>query len=94
MERQYGSHARHQYMVRIRGNRRDEGRPKLSKAGTGTMVYYPVAVHRLPVCAGRYEALPEAAGAEGISLSIWPEIAEGRHIPLRCSGHASRKDTA
>jgi dTDP-4-amino-4,6-dideoxygalactose transaminase len=71
-------HVFHQYTVRIHGGRRDEVREALDAAGVGTMVYYPIPVHRLPVYAEAYAGvdLPaaEAAAAEVLSLPIWPAI--------------------
>ena len=54
-------------------------REALADAGIGTMVYYPVPVHKLPVykgeAAGRSE-LPEAENAarQVLSLPIWAGI--------------------
>ncbi|HSM08937.1 MAG TPA: DegT/DnrJ/EryC1/StrS family aminotransferase, partial [Gemmatimonadota bacterium] len=46
--------------------------------GIGTMVYYPIPCHRLPVYAEAYAdvKLPvaEAAADEVLSLPIWPAI--------------------
>ena len=70
-------HVFHQYTVRIPGGRRDAVRGALAARGVGTMVYYPVPCHRLPVLAGRSHApLPvaEAASAEVLSLPIWPQM--------------------
>ena len=70
-------HVFHQYTVRIPGGRRDVVRAALKARGVGTMVYYPVPCHRLPVLAGRSHApLPvaEAASAEVLSLPIWPQM--------------------
>jgi len=48
----------------------------LAARGVGTMVYYPRAVHELPVYAGGRRSLPEAEAAarEVLSLPIWPRI--------------------
>ena len=69
-------HVYHQYTVRIADGRRDEVQKRLADAGMGTMVYYPVPVHRLPVYAEPGCDLPaaEAASREALSLPIWPEI--------------------
>ncbi|MGD8495017.1 MAG: DegT/DnrJ/EryC1/StrS family aminotransferase [Gemmatimonadales bacterium] len=71
-------HMFHQYTVRIHGGRRDAVREALDVAGVGTMVYYPIPVHRLPVYADAYAGveLPaaETAAAEVLSLPIWPAI--------------------
>ncbi len=71
-------HVFHQYTIRIRGGRRDAVRDRLAAAGVGTMVYYPIPIHRLPVYEELYRdvSLPvaEAAAEEVLSLPIWPEI--------------------
>jgi dTDP-4-amino-4,6-dideoxygalactose transaminase len=73
-------HVFHQYTVRIHGGRRDAVRASLDAAGIGTMVYYPIPIHRLPVYAECYERielpLVERAAQEVLSLPIWPEIEE------------------
>ncbi|MGI9038831.1 MAG: DegT/DnrJ/EryC1/StrS family aminotransferase, partial [Gemmatimonadota bacterium] len=74
-------HVFHQYTVRIQGGRRDSVRERLDTAGVGTMVYYPVPCHRLPVYLDTYSdtTLPmaEAAADEVLSLPIWPSIEQG-----------------
>ncbi|MFW6090197.1 MAG: DegT/DnrJ/EryC1/StrS family aminotransferase, partial [Gemmatimonadota bacterium] len=71
-------HVFHQYTVRIHGGRRDEVRERLDADGIGSMVYYPIPCHRLPVYAEAYAdvSLPvaEAAAGEVLSLPIWPAI--------------------
>jgi dTDP-4-amino-4,6-dideoxygalactose transaminase len=77
-------HVFHQYTVRILDGRRDEVRARLDSSGIGTMVYYPIPIHRLPVYAERYDGvrLPvaEAAAGEVLSLPIWPEIEEATQL--------------
>jgi dTDP-4-amino-4,6-dideoxygalactose transaminase len=77
-EEAYGRHVYHQYTIRVLAGKRDNVQQKLTEAGIGTMIYYPVPIHRLPAYAGQYESLPvaEAAAGEVISLPLWPEIAE------------------
>jgi dTDP-4-amino-4,6-dideoxygalactose transaminase len=72
----YAEHVYHQYTVRIHGGRRDAMQQTLSEAGVGTMVYYPVPVHRLPVYSGLGHQMPvaEQACAEVLSLPIWPQM--------------------
>ncbi len=74
-------HVFHQYTIRVRGGRRDDVRARMDAAGIGTMVYYPVPCHRLPVYAEAYAdvTLPvaEAAAGEVLSLPIWPSIEPG-----------------
>lgn len=71
-------HVFHQYTIRVHGGRRDVVRELLDAAGVGTMVYYPVPCHRLPVYAEEYDDLTlpvaEAAADEVLSLPIWPSI--------------------
>lgn len=69
-------HCYHQYTVRIKGAKRDVVQSRLTEAGIGTMVYYPVPIHKLPVLTGERNAFPEAelAASEVLSLPIWPEI--------------------
>lgn len=71
-------HVFHQYTVRVHGGRRDEVRARLAEDGIGTMVYYPIPCHRLPVYVDDYRGveLPvaEKAADEVLSLPIWPSI--------------------
>jgi dTDP-4-amino-4,6-dideoxygalactose transaminase len=73
-------HVFHQYTVRVHDGLRDAVRAALDASGIGTMVYYPIPIHRLPVYAACYAGvrLPvaEAAAGEVLSLPIWPEIEE------------------
>jgi dTDP-4-amino-4,6-dideoxygalactose transaminase len=70
-------HVYHQYTIRV--PRRDELQAHLKEQGIGTMIYYPVPLHRLPLYAGLgYEpgSLPasEQAAQEVLSLPIYPEL--------------------
>jgi len=69
-------HVFHQYTVRLTTRSRDEVHKKLETAGIGTMVYYPVPLHRLPVYASAQETYPvtETACAQVLSLPIWPTM--------------------
>jgi dTDP-4-amino-4,6-dideoxygalactose transaminase len=72
-------HVFHQYTVRA--PRRDELQAFLREQGTGTMIYYPIPLHRLPVYAdlGYSEtSLPvsEQAAREVLSLPMYPELTE------------------
>ena len=73
-------HVFHQYTIRVHHGRRDAVRAGLDASGIGTMVYYPIPIHRLPVYAACYDTvhLPvaEAAAGEVLSLPIWPGIPE------------------
>lgn len=76
-EESYARHVYHQYTVRVHDGRRDAVQQRLDTAGIGTMIYYPVPLHRLPVYAQPNAApLPHAeqAAAEALSLPIWPQI--------------------
>lgn len=69
----------HQYVVR--SPRRDALAEYLRGAGIGTLVHYPVPVHRQPAYASRAlaaGALPETvtAAAEVLSLPMFPELTE------------------
>jgi len=67
----------HQYTIRVLDGHRDALRDALAAAGIGTMVYYPKALHELPVYAGTKQGFPEAerAAREVLSLPLWPRIA-------------------
>jgi dTDP-4-amino-4,6-dideoxygalactose transaminase len=72
-------HVYHQYTIRSR--HRDELRAYLKEQGIGTMIYYPVPLHCLPLYAGLGYAegsLPESerAAAEVLSLPMYPELEE------------------
>ncbi len=69
-------HVFHQYTVRILNGRRDAVQARLAQRGVGTMVYYPVPLHRLPVYKHLNLRLPESerAAAEVLSLPIWPQM--------------------
>ncbi len=74
--RDHVTHAFHQYTIRVHGGRRDEVQRKVDDAGVGTMIYYPVPVHRLPVYTEMGASLPESerAAEEVLSLPIWPQM--------------------
>lgn len=69
-------HIYHQYTIRVQNGHRDELKEHLSKNGIGTMVYYPVPVHQLPIYKGNRPALPvtDQVAGEVLSLPIWPRI--------------------
>ena len=73
-----GKHVYHQYTIRVLDGRRDELKEHLTEQGIGTMIYYPVPVHQLPVYKENSPTLPvaERVSAEVLSLPIWPGIGE------------------
>ncbi len=78
-ERPNVRHVYHQYT--IRAPRRDELQAHLKAQGIGTMVYYPVPLHRLPLYAGLgygEGSLPvsEQAAREVLSLPMYPELTD------------------
>ena len=79
------THVWHLYVVRVRD--RDGFRARLAARGIGTMIHYPVPIHRTPA----YQALsiderllPETVRAAGeiVSLPLYPELtdAEVDHV--------------
>lgn len=71
-------HVYHQYTVRVRNGQRDAVQAVLRAQGIGTMVYYPVPIHKLPVYADLDVSLPETerAAQEVLSLPMWPLLPE------------------
>lgn len=71
-------HVYHQFTIRVSGGRRDALRTHLSARGIGSMVYYPMPLHRSPVYASQGLRFPaaEQASAEVLSLPLWPRIRE------------------
>jgi len=69
-------HVFHQYTVRILKGKRDRIQEYLADQGIGTMVYYPVPQHELPVYQGQYEDFPisNQLAEQVLSLPIWPEL--------------------
>jgi dTDP-4-amino-4,6-dideoxygalactose transaminase len=76
-------HVYHQYTIRVktegsRGNARDEMANHLRERGVGTMVYYPVPVHKQFAYEklGYNDHLPasEAASREVLSLPVHPAL--------------------
>ena len=73
----YTRHVYHQYTIRVKNGRRDAVQEALTADGIGSFIYYPHALHTLPV----YSNLPhpdlthsEQATQEVLSLPIWPTI--------------------
>jgi dTDP-4-amino-4,6-dideoxygalactose transaminase len=89
----YATPVYHQYTVRITSKPRDAVQQKLADEGIGTMVYYPVPVHKLPVYAGCSAVLPiaEQACREVLSLPIWPQMKrDTQDTVIRCLRDALR----
>lgn len=78
IENPYAKHVYHQYTVRVQDGRRDELKKQLAENGIGTMVYYPVPVHQLPIYKEQTVSLAtaEKLASEVLSLPIWPGISE------------------
>jgi dTDP-4-amino-4,6-dideoxygalactose transaminase len=72
-------HVFHQYTVRVLDGRRDAVAEALAAGGVGTMVYYPVPQHALPVYAGLGARCPvaERLAGEVLSLPMGPHLTEG-----------------
>ena len=62
----------------IRTSRRDEVKQKLTDAGIGTAIYYPVPMHRQALYAGNPSSLPvcDEVAQSCLSLPIYPELSE------------------
>lgn len=70
-------HVFHQFTIRVHGGLRDQVQRRLAEAGIGTMIYYPVPVHKLPVYA-MDQPFPHAelAALEVLSLPMYAELAD------------------
>ncbi|MBH25214.1 MAG: erythromycin biosynthesis sensory transduction protein eryC1 [Myxococcales bacterium] len=77
-EAPWARHVYHQYTVRILGDRRDHVREALAAEGVGTMIYYPVPIHQLPLYRDHAPTLPvaEELSREVLSLPIWPQMTD------------------
>ncbi len=69
-EAPYAKHVYHQYTIRILYDKRDLVQQRLGDAGIGTMVYYPVPVHRLPIFSHFKKRMPQSEKAAGQVLSL------------------------
>lgn len=69
-------HVFHQYTVRLTSADRDAVQDRITQAGVGTMVYYPVPQDQLPVYAGAHEPLPRTSllARQVLSLPIGPNL--------------------
>lgn len=73
-------HVWHQYVIRCADHTRDAMADRLRAEGIGTLVHYPVPIHRQPAYADRGLApapLPETdrAAREVLSLPMFPQLA-------------------
>ncbi len=69
-------HVFHQYTIRVLQDKRSKLVELLQKEGIGTMIYYPIPLHRLPVYQNKYPAFPrcEQLAQEVLSLPMYPEL--------------------
>lgn len=79
------THVYHQFVLRVRENRRDELAAWLQEHGVGTAVHYPIPVHEQPVYAGIENPscpVSERLAKEVLSLPVYPGLneAELSHI--------------
>ncbi len=78
-------HVYHQYVVRT--PRRDALKSHLKAKGIGTLIHYPVPVHRQPAYAGRMAGAPplpvtEEIAGQVLSLPMFPELGEGKALAV------------
>lgn len=90
------SHIFHQYVVRVRGGRRDALAEHLRQNGVGTKIYYPVPLHRqecFSYLGYREGELPESerAARETLALPVYPELKEEQQqYVVECIGRFFR----
>ncbi len=91
IERPGMRHVYHQYVVR--SSRRAAFQARLHERGIGTLIHYPVPVHRQPAYAGRLPCAgdlsqTEAAAAEILSLPMFAELSDDqvRAVAAACVG--------
>ncbi len=77
-EAPYAKHVYHQYTVRILDDKRDLVQQGLGSVGIGTIVYYPVPVHKLPAFS-HFEMImsqSEKAANQVLSLPMGPLLSD------------------
>lgn len=77
-EQLHAKHVYHQYTIRIAGGKRDAVEQKMTQAGIGTVVYYPLPVHKLQVYSHLKVSMPvaETVAGEVLSLPMGPHVTE------------------
>lgn len=82
-------HVYHQFTIRVLNGLRDKLSVYLKKNGIGTMIYYPVPCHKLPVYNGKYNHLhlpvTNKLSQEVLSLPIGPFLPEKDQQKVICS---------
>src|SRR5690606_36932513 len=69
-EADYAEHAYHQYTIRVPAADRDALEAHIHRDGIGCMIYYPLAVHHLPVYEGLEADCPITERVAGEVLSL------------------------
>ena len=73
-------HVYHQYTIRVLNGKRDELAAYLKENQVGSMIYYPIPCHKLPVYEGRFDNLDmpvtKLLTNEALSLPIGPFLSE------------------
>lgn len=74
-------HVYHLFVVRVPGGKRDALQSYLAEQGIGSMIHYPLPVHRQPACKGKVKiqsklTVTEKICGEILSLPMFPEITE------------------
>lgn len=67
-------HVFHQYTIAVQAGKREALQKHLKDKGIGTMIYYPVPVHKLPIYEHMDVSCPvaEQISSEVLSLPMWP----------------------
>lgn len=73
------SHVFHQYVIRVRDNKRDDLVSWLSEHGVGTAVHYPIPVNEQPVYSDSQNPpcpVSSKLAKEVLSLPVYPDLSE------------------